>query len=70
MAQAEVSETMKAQGTCPHCGRTVGVEVQDTVVEMMKDTIEQMVDKDGNRMHCSNCQRYVEPESVDVITDY
>lgn len=61
---------MKAEGSCPDCGEMLGVEVQDSVVELMKDTVERMVDKDGNKIRCTNCSEYVEPEDVHVETEY
>ena len=61
---------MKAEGSCPNCSGQLGVEVQDSVVELMKDTVERMVDKDGNKMRCSTCSEYVEPEDVTVETEY
>jgi transcription initiation factor IIE alpha subunit len=61
---------MKAEGNCPDCGGKLGVQVQDSVVELMKDTIEQMVDKDGNKIRCTNCEEYVEPQGVEVHTEF
>ncbi len=57
---------MKAEGECPGCGNVLGVEVGGGIASMMGDTIERLIDKDGNRMRCPDCEEYVEPDGVDI----
>lgn len=61
---------MKVEGHCPNCGERLGIEVKDTVVDLMGDTVERMVNKDGNAIRCTNCTEYVEPEGTEVETEY
>jgi hypothetical protein len=61
---------MRAEGDCPECGSTLGVQVGSSVASLMGDTIERMMDKDGNAMRCPACDEYVEPKSVDVVDQY
>jgi len=61
---------MRAEGECPDCGSTLGVQIGGSVASLMGDTIERMMAKDGNAMHCDTCSEYKEPEDLDIIEDY
>lgn len=58
---------MRAEGDCPECGTTLGVKVAGGVAAMMGDTIERLMDKDGNAMLCPDCEEYVKPENVEIL---
>lgn len=58
---------MRAEGECPDCGATLGVQVGGGIASMMGDTIERMMDKDGNAMRCPSCDEYKEPDDVEII---
>jgi hypothetical protein len=61
---------MRAEGDCPACEDTLGVQIGDSVASLMGDAINRMMDRDGNAMRCPNCGEYVEPDGIEVIEDY
>lgn len=61
---------MRAEGTCPDCDSELGVQVGSSVATMMGDAIQKMMDKDGNAMLCPVCEKYVDPEGIEIIEDY
>lgn len=61
---------MRAEGDCPDCESTLGVQIGGGVASMMGDTIERMMDRDGNKMRCPTCGEYKEPQGVEVIEDH
>lgn len=60
---------MKAEGECPDCGNTLGVQVANSIATLMGDTITSMMDKDGNAMYCNTCDGYKDPKNIEVIED-
>jgi len=60
---------MKAEGTCPDCGSTLGVQIDDALAGAMSSTIKRVVDKDGNKMRCSACNAYKDPDNVTIEGD-
>lgn len=61
---------MRAEGDCPDCSSTLGVQIGGSVASMMGDTIERMMDNDGNAMRCPNCGEYVDPEGLTIVEDH
>lgn len=61
---------MRAEGLCPECEATLGVQIGGSVASLMGSSIERMMDKDGNAMRCAECGEYVEPDDVEIIEDY
>ena len=59
---------MKAEGECPDCGKTVGVRIAGSLSTMFGDTIERVMDREGNAMRCTGCEEYVEPDGVSIET--
>lgn len=61
---------MRAEGECPECGSTVGVQIGGSVSGMVgRSTIERLMERRGNGMYCQECGEYVEPD-VDIIEDH
>lgn len=61
---------MRAEGSCPECDSTLGVQIGSSVASMMGDTIERLMDRDGNAMRCPECDEYVDPQDVEIIERY
>jgi len=57
---------MRAEGTCPDCSATLGVQIDDGLAGAMSSTIKRVVDKDGNKMRCSSCGEYKDPLDVTI----
>jgi len=60
---------MRAEGTCPDCGSKLGVQIDDALAGAMSSTIKRVVDKDGNKMRCSMCDGYKDPDGVTIGGD-
>lgn len=56
----------KAEGTCPDCGQTLGIQVSDSIAMMAGGTIERMMDKDGNAVRCTECGEYKSPDDMEL----
>lgn len=61
---------MRAEGQCPDCEATLGVQIAGSVAGVLGDTIERMMDRDGNKMRCPTCGEYKSPDDVEVIEEY
>lgn len=59
--------TMEIKGTCPDCGREVGVAADDSVAAMFGSAVERLLDKTGNKIRCSHCQKDVSPNDMQVV---
>lgn len=57
---------MKAEGDCPECGNTLGVEVDDTAMPIPESTMKRLMNKDGNGMWCQTCSDYHDPDDITV----
>lgn len=55
-----------AEGTCPHCGRTVGVQLNDGIAAMAGGAVEALMQRDGNAVRCTNCREYVSPDDMSI----
>lgn len=61
---------MRAEGDCPDCDNTLGVQIGSSVASIMGDTIERMMDRRGNAMRCPTCGEYVDPDDIEIIEDH
>lgn len=57
---------LRAEGTCPACGGPLGVQVADGLATMASTAIENMMDRDGNKIMCANCEEYKDPDDVEL----
>lgn len=61
---------MRAEGDCPNCDSTLGVQIGSSIASLMGDTIERMMERDGNAMLCPDCGEYVEPDETTIKENY
>jgi hypothetical protein len=58
---------MKAEGHCPDCKETLGVQIGSSVAALMGDTLQRLMDRDGNAMYCQTCDCYISPTDIQVL---
>lgn len=57
----------RAEGTCPECGRKLGMQISDSLAALAGKQIERMMDRDGNCIRCSHCKEYYDPDDMSIV---
>jgi hypothetical protein len=57
---------MRAEGDCPGCGQTLGIQVDDGLATMAGSAIETLMNKDDNMVRCTSCGEYRDPDGMDI----
>jgi hypothetical protein len=58
---------MRAEGHCEECGESLGVQIGSSVAALMGDTLQRLMDREGNAMYCQTCDNYTSPADIEVI---
>jgi len=56
----------RAEGTCPECGDTLGVQIEDSIAAMAGGAIESLMQSQDNAVRCTNCGEYKSPDDMSV----